>query len=121
MSGEIFSAIGETVMNMDILNALINGVLVPLMGVVLIPRALREQDTGKYLGLKDVRLIYYAFLIAGVQTTLILPRFGISFEMLFRLMFVTAFPFLLSISLVKISDRFSLKIDYQIRKSNQIL
>lgn len=108
-------------MNEEIVNAMINGVVVPLMGVVLIPRALREQDTGKYLGLKDVRLIYYAFMIAAVQTIIILPRFGLGFEMFIRLMFVTTFPFLVSITLVKISDRFGLNISYQIRRSDQLL
>lgn len=103
------------------LNALINGVLVPLMGIVLIPRALREQDTGYYVGFRDKRLIYFAIIIAGLQALLVIPRFGIGLEMIFRMVFVTTFPFLVSIALVKVSDRFGLNISYQIRRSDQLL
>lgn len=110
---------GNPEMNMEVASALINGVFIPLMGVMLIPRALREAVTGKYQGFKNVSLIYYAVIIASLQMILIFPRFGVSLEMIYRLVFVTVFPFLMSYFLVKISDKFQLKMDYQIRKSNQ--
>lgn len=106
-------------MSEDILSALINGVLVPFMGIFLIPRALREKDTGRYIGFTDVRLICYGILIAGLQALLVFPRYGFSIEMLTRLLFVTAFPFFVSIVLVKVSDKFNLDISYQIRRSGQ--
>lgn len=107
-------------MNEDILNGLINGVLVPLMSIVLIARALRVQDTGTYVVSRDKRLIYFAIIIACMQSFLIIPRFGIGLEMMFWMLFVTAFPFPVSIALVKVSGRLRLNICYQIRRSDQL-
>lgn len=106
-------------MNEVMLGAIINGVLVPFMGIVLIPRALREPETGRYLGFRTSRLVPFALIIACAEMLLIVPRFGVSFEMIYRLVFVTTFPFIISIVLIKVCDKFNFNIDYQVRKSDQ--
>ena len=106
-------------MNEFMLNALINGVLVPFMTIFLIPRALREPETGKYIGFNIPRLLHYALIMACMHMLTLFPRFGASFEMIYRLAFVTAFPFIASLVLVKIYDIFGLNIDHQVRRSGK--
>lgn len=106
-------------MNEDLLNALINGVLAPFMAIVLIPRALREPETGRYIGFNNPRLLHYALIMACMHMLILFPRVGASFEMIYRLAFVTAFPFIVSLVLVKIYDIFGLNIDHQVRISGQ--
>ena len=106
-------------MNEDLLNALINGVLAPFMAIVLIPRALREPETGRYIGFNNPRLLHYALIMACMHMLILFPRVGASFEMIYRLAFVTAFPFIVSLVLVKIYDIFGLNIDHQVRRSGQ--
>ena len=106
-------------MNEDLLNALINGVLAPFMAIVLIPRALREPETGRYIGFNNPRLLHYALIMACMHMLTLFPRFGASFEMIYRLAFVTAFPFIASLVLVKIYDIFGLNIDHQVRRSGK--
>lgn len=106
-------------MNEFMLNALINGVLVPFMGIVLIPRALREPETGRYIGFNNPRLLHYALIMACMHMLILFPRVGASLEMIYRLAFVTAFPFIVSLVLVKIYDTFGLNIDQQVRRSDE--
>ena len=106
-------------MNEFMLNALISGVLVPFMGIVLIPRALREPETGRYIGFNNPRLLHYAVIMACMNMLILFPRLGASFEMIYRLAFVTAFPFIVSLVLVKIYDIFGLNIDHQVRRTDQ--
>ena len=106
-------------MNEDLLNALINGVLAPFMTLFLIPRALREPETGRYIGFNNPRLLHYALIMACMHMLILFPRVGASFEMIYRLAFVTAFPFIVSLVLVKIYDIFGLNIDHQVRRSGQ--
>ena len=106
-------------MNEFMLNALINGVLVPFMGIVLIPRALREPETGRYIGFNNPRLLHYALIMACMYMLILFPRFGASLETIYRLAFCTAFPFIASLVFVKIYDIFGLNIDQQVRRTDE--
>lgn len=105
-------------MNEVMLNT-ISFVLLPFMAIALIPRALREPETGRYMGFNNPRLVHYALIIASIKMLTLVPRFGVSFEMIYRLAFLTAFPFIVSLVLVKIYDIFGLDLDYQVRRTDQ--
>ena len=105
-------------MNEVMLNT-ISFVLLPFMAIALIPRALREPETGRYMGFNNPRLVHYALIIACMEMLILFPRFGVSFEMIYRLAFVTSSPFIVSLVVVKIYDIFGLNIDHQVRRTDQ--
>ena len=73
---------------------LIYGAVIPLMATFFIPLAIRNPETGEYLGFKNHRIAFYFVLIVILVGDQIIEKFGYSLESFIRVSVASLLPFI---------------------------
>lgn len=93
-----------------------NGAVAAALATIIIPRYLREPHTGKVTGFDDIALKYIFLFYAFFNALVVVPRFGMSFESLIRVLVTTALPFVGAAFFVWLTDVMGWDNSSQIRK-----
>ncbi len=80
---------------MDIVT--INAVLLPWFAIVFVPNAIRDKETGKYLGFRNTKVLILLLALASIEAVLVFTVFGINGLSIARWIFNTALPFVLAL------------------------
>lgn len=101
---------------MDIVT--INAILLPWFAIVFIPSAIRDKQTGNYLGYKNTNVLVLALTLISIQSILVLAEFGFSELSVARILFNTALPFVLALVWLALTQRklYGNKFSMKIRK-----
>lgn len=83
---------------------LINGIVVPILSLYIIPKYLRAPVTGEYIGFKEIELIYILLGWFVISVLMIIPDYGVGREAAVRTAITTSIPFALAYIAVKLTD-----------------
>ena len=79
--------------------------LMAILGVWIIPNAIRDEKTGRYLGLLNRKVALCAVFLVWVQSIVILEKFDPGLEALLRILFTVSLPFLGALVFVKYTHK----------------
>lgn len=83
----------------------INAVMLPLFSVALIPTAIRNKETGQYLGFLNSNILTYAIFLLLVQLFFMIYKFGFGMEALIRGIGIAILPFPLGYAYVILTHK----------------
>lgn len=71
----------------------LNALIISLYTIVLVPTAIRDRRTGRYLGILNVNILAYVVTLFAIESYILVNKFGFEFHALFRTIGSTALPF----------------------------
>lgn len=96
--------LAELLRTLPTLFSIFNGVVVASLAIIVIPRYLREEQTGRYIGFHHRTLLRIYLGWAMFCGAIIVSRFGASIESLLRILITSVVPFLAALVWVKLTD-----------------
>ena len=96
----------------------LNATILPLLAMVFISDAIRDKNTGAYLGFVNFKIALYVAGVLAVETYFFVSDFGISLKTAGRIIGVSSMPFIVAFVFVKYSHKERFGVEFSRKRKN---
>ncbi|MFT6295919.1 MAG: hypothetical protein ACJATW_002207 [Glaciecola sp.] len=98
----------------------LNATILPLLAMMFISDAIRDKETGTYLGFINIKVVIYLVGVFSVESYFFTSDFGISLTTLGRIFAVTSMPFIGAFVFVKYSHKERYGVEFSRKKKKKL-
>tara|TARA_B110000208_G_scaffold191118_1_gene256919 strand:- start:365 stop:673 length:309 start_codon:yes stop_codon:yes gene_type:complete len=97
----------------------LNATILPLLAMMFISDAIRDKNTGAYLGFLNLKIALYFAGVLAVEIYFFVSDFGVSLTTVGRVIGVSLMPFIAAFVFVKYSHKERFGVEFNRKKKNE--
>jgi hypothetical protein len=97
----------------------LNATILPLLAMMFISDAIRDKNTGAYLGFLNLKIALYLAGVLAVEIYFFVTDFGISLTTVGRIIVVSLMPFIAAFVFVKYSHKERFGVEFSREKKDE--